>query len=179
MSQDMVKIFGWDAVTLFYGTGNIVTAAADDSIAKTAIGTNSPAGTRLVCSSSEDAANDGTHVVASVSTADKILTNSALTGNLDDDSMVIYGETPDIFYRVNFYNIITGIISSDQDVDVTFTWASAPVGGVEVDVTVSVTGGTPEPVYEYVYAPYLRVRIKNNDTAVATVSGILYSNSFV
>lgn len=177
MSQDLVKLWEWTAKTLFYGTGNIVVAAADDSIAKTGIGTASPAGTRLVCSSSEDAGNDGTHVVASISGADKVLTNSALTGNADDDSMVIKGETPGDFVDVSAYSRIVGIVSSDQDVTVNVVWSTDSAGTTTVTAATAVTGGTPASIASEILGQFVRVRVVNNDNTTATMSGMIYAKA--
>jgi hypothetical protein len=177
MSQELVKICEWSADTLFYGTGNIVVAAADDSIAITDIGTYSPAGTRLYCASSEDAGNDGTHVVASVATADKILTSSVLTGNADDDAMVIRGESPGDFVYVGWYSRIVGVVSSDQDVSVYVVWSDDAAGTVTVSVTTAVTGGTPASIASEILAPYVRIRARNNDTSTATLSGTVWAKA--
>jgi len=177
MAQELVKICDWTADTLFYATSNIVVAAADDSIAIAGIGTASPAGTRLVCASSEDAANDGTHVVASVATADKILTSSALTGNADDDSMVIRGESPGSFVYVGYYSRLVGVVNSDKDVSVYVVWANDSSGTASVSVTTAVTGGTPASIATEILAPYVRIRARNNDTATATVTGSVWAKS--
>lgn len=177
MSQDLVKLFEWTAETLFYATGNIVVAAADDSIAIAGIGTASPAGTRLVCASSEDVANDGTHVVSSISGADKVLTGSVLTGNADDDSMVIRGETPGGFVDVSAYSRIVGIVNSDKDVTVNVVWSTDAAGTTTVTAATAVTGGTPASIASEILGKYVRVRVVNNDTATATMSGMIYAKA--
>jgi hypothetical protein len=179
MGQEFVNLEEFSSDTVFYGTGNIVFVDTTDTITITGIGTASPAGTRLVIASAEDAGNDGTWLVSSVTDADNVVvgTGGSLTANADDDSAVIKGQTPGDWHYVGYYSRIVGIISSDQDVTVTFEWASDNAGTGKVTVSYAVTGGTPLSTAVEVLATYLRIRVTNNDTATATFSGTYWAKA--
>jgi hypothetical protein len=179
MGQEFVKLEEFDADTVFYGTGNIVFTAATDRIGKTDIGTYAPVDSRLVISSAEDAANDGTWTVATKVSADIVTVGpgSTVTGNADDDSAVIKGQTAANWHYVGYYSRIVGVISSDQDVTVTFEWASDNSGTGKVTVSYAVTGGTPLSTAVEVLATYLRIRVTNNDNTTATFSGTYWAKA--
>jgi hypothetical protein len=179
MSQEFVKLEEFTDDTVFYGTGNIVFTNATDRIGITGIGTYAPVDSRLIITSAEDAANDGTWTVKTKVSADIITVGAGgtVTVNADDDSAVIKGQTAASWHNVGSYSRIVGIISSDQDVTVTFEWASDTSGTGKVTVSYAVTGGTPLSTAVEVLATHLRIRVTNNDNTTATFSGTYWAKA--
>jgi|WetSurSiteA1Bulk_404760.scaffolds.fasta_scaffold43341_2 hypothetical protein len=178
MSQEFIKLQEFSANTLFYGTTNVVFAAADNSISKTGIGTNTPAGQEISISSAEDTANDGVWTCSSVSSADKIIvTGGTITGNTDDDTAVLKGQISTGWIDVSLYSRIVAIISSNQNATITLQWASSKTGTAAVSAATNITGGTPTSVASETLAKFLRIRIITNAAATATVTGTVWAKA--
>ena len=178
MSNMLIKLNDLD-LTLFYGTENVVIAAVAPlyTITEAGLGTASAKATHIFTHSAEDAANDGTFTKNTIIGANAITVVEALTANADDDSIIIHGEWQSAWHRVDFYSRIVGPVVSDQDVSLITDWS--PVAGITgmSSVTTAITGGTPLSHTAEILAPYVRFRIRNNDTSLATVTGCLYAKA--
>lgn len=177
MSQAIILL---DALskTLFYGTSNIVFTAATKRIQCTGIGLAVAAGDTIIISLSENVGeNDGTKTVATIVSDDIITIAEAVVGNADDDTAVILGEWTSPWHRVDCYSRLSGPVVCDQDASLRTDWA--PEGAVTRMSTAltAVTGGTTLSHAAEVIAPYVRFRIRNNDTASGVLSGALYAKA--
>jgi hypothetical protein len=175
----LIKLNDLD-LTLFYGTDSVVIAAVAPlyTITEAGLGTASAKATHIFTHGAEDTpANEGTFTISTITGAHAITVVEALTANADDDSIIIHGEWQSAWHRVDFYSRIVGPIVSDQDVSLITDWS--PVAGTTgmSSVTTAITGGTPLSHAAEIIAPYVRFRIRNNDTSLATVTGCLYAKA--
>jgi hypothetical protein len=167
-------------LTLFYGTGNVVTAAVAPlyTITKTGLGTASAKATHLFTHDAEDTpANEGTFTIDTITGADAITVVEALTANADDDSIVLHGEWQSSWHRVEYYSRIVGPVVSDVTGSLIVDWS--PVSGTTgmSSVTTAIVAGTPLTYAAEIIAPYVRFRIRNNGAALATITGCLYAKA--
>lgn len=180
MSQDLVQLVSWSLLKLVYVTDSIVFVDTDDTITKNAAFTGVVAGdtTRIVIASAEDAGNDGEWAVeAAVANTLTVGTGGHITANADDDAAVIKGKYSGFWLPCHYYSRIVGIISSDKDVTFNTRWATSSSGGTNVTVATAITGGTPASIASEILGPFVRFDILNNDTATATLNGMMYAKS--
>jgi hypothetical protein len=181
MGQEMVNLVNLSSHVLVYATGNLVIDAGADTIAKTNAFTGitaTPLGgtAQIVCASSEDAGNDGTHTL-SAATASLLTTTSALTTNADDDAMTILGKYLSAWHDMRSYSRLVTLISTNQNMTFTTTWSSAASGTGIYTATTAITGSTPATVAVETLGAFVRFAAVNNSTAHCTATIQVYAKA--